>query len=615
MRSLTLFLPVLPLLIVNGCAESHNGGTSATAPGVNAIKPVAVADPAVPGYFVDVTAQTGIKHKFENGDEAGHFAILESLGGGVALIDYDQDGLLDIFLPGGGYYTPEKVIKGHPCKLYKNLGNWKFRDATAEAGLDKIEFYSHGGTVGDYDNDGWPDLLVTGFGRMALFRNNKGKFEDVTAQAGLQSKDEWHWSTSAAFADFNGDQLPDLFVAHYVNWHLLKNHPTCNDSFGVKRDVCSPKRFEGLQHYLYLNDGKGGFLDVTQSCVIDRGPDGKETLQPLKKGKGLGVIVLDVNHDGKPDIYVANDTTDNYLYINRGNARFEELATQLGVARDENNTPNGSMGLAAADYDGSGHYSIFVTNYQHESHQLYRNQGNGPFYFASARAGITAIGMTYVGWGTSFFDFDRDGAEDLFILNGHVVRFPPPPGSLKQRPVLLKNMRQPGEKPFNVHFKDVTEKGGPFFFDFHMGRGCAVGDLDNDGRPDIVVNRMKENVVILRNDVKNDNHWLGVQLVGKPYRDAAGAELILELEVDHQGKKLTQQLHRQVLAGGSWASTSDRRTLFGLNAEHRPVIRSLLVKWPDGKTQTFAADVLKPDRYLRIEEGEAAPKELLPSSN
>jgi hypothetical protein len=615
MRIGTLFIAAAAgMLIPFGC--SSNNGTTETPPPVPIVE---TGDPTKPGYFVDMTAQSGIRFVYENGQEAGHYAILESLGGGVALIDYDRDGLLDIFLPGGGYYTPDKKIHGHPCALFRNEGDWKFREVTKEVGLDKIAFYSHGGTVGDYDSDGWPDLLVTGYGAMTLFRNDKGEFVDVTVAAGLRIKEDMHWSTSAGFADFDGDGFNDLFVCHYVNWDINKNHPTCNDSTGRVRDVCSPKQFEGLPHRLFLNNQKGGFVDASQEAVVEMDANGKATYKPLKPGKGLGVLIVDINHDGKPDIYIGNDTTDNYLYVNRGKGKFEELATPLGVARDENNVPNGSMGVTAADYDGSGHFSIFVTNYQHEAHQLYRNKGQGPFHFASTRAGIMAIGLVYVGWGTTFIDYDRDGAEDIFIVNGHVVRHPPPPGTLKQRPVLLKNLRQPGEQPFSVRFKEVSKEGGPFFWQQHMGRGCAIGDLDNDGRPDIVVAHIKENVTLLRNDVKNDNHWLGFEVVGKPCRDAVGTELILETEIEFKGQKQAQKLHRQVLGGGSWASSNDRRILFGLNAEYKPVVKSLTVKWPSGKESVFSAGALEGaprgrgsrtlDRYWRVVEGEAELQE------
>src|SRR5262245_42287236 len=306
-----------------------------------------------PGFFEDVTSASGIAFTYRNGQEAGHYAILESLGGGVGLIDYDQDGRLDIFVTGGGYYDgpDKKTIKGYPNRLYRNEGNWKFRDVTAEVGLPaEGPFYSHGVAVGDYDNDGWPDLLVTGYGRMALYRNDRGKFVDVTAQAGLLDQRPVHWSTSAAWADVNGDGHLDLFVAHYLNWSFA-NHPRCpgHYSAAVAVDICPPRQFAGLESALYRNRGDGTFADGSREAG-------------LKAGKGLGVLVADLDGDGRPDVYVANDTNDNFLYLNRGGGRFEEVGLLRGVAYDDAGIPNGSMGVDAADYNGSGHLSLFVTN-------------------------------------------------------------------------------------------------------------------------------------------------------------------------------------------------------------------------------------------------------------
>ncbi|MBV9122650.1 MAG: VCBS repeat-containing protein, partial [Planctomycetes bacterium] len=323
-----------------------------------------------------------MKFQYRNGEEADLYTILESLGGGVGLLDYDQDGRLDIFLPGGGYFDVQgQQVKGYPNRLYHNEGGGRFRDVTAEAGLDGPLFYSHGCAVGDYDNDGWPDLLVTGYGRVALFHNHHGKFEDVTEKAGLAGSRGPQWSTSAAWADLNGDGLPDLFVCQYVDWSLPRN-VTCRPlGPGSEVDVCSPTVYEPLPQIIYFNQGNGTFREA--------GPEAG-----LKKGKGLGVVVADVDEDGRPDIYVANDTTDNFLYVNRstrGRLRFEDRALELGVARDDQGAPNGSMGVDAGDYDGSGNASLLVTNYQNELHALYRNVGrpDGPsFVFNSRAAGL-----------------------------------------------------------------------------------------------------------------------------------------------------------------------------------------------------------------------------------
>ena len=259
-----------------------------------------------------------------------------------------------IFLTGGGYFDglDRKQIQGHPNKLYKNLGNWKFKDVTAEVGLDQPRFYTHGAAVSDYDNDGWPDLLVTGWGRLALYHNESDgqggrRFIEVTQKAGLT---DTLWSTSAAWADLNGDGFPDLYVCHYVNWSF-QNDPHCKDyQNGERRDVCPPKVFDGLPHTLYRNNGNGTFRDVSRDAGLR--PD----------GKGLGVLAADMDDDGRPDLYVANDTSGNFLYLNRGKGRFEDIALEAGVALDDKGKATGSMGVDAADYDGSGRLSLFVTN-------------------------------------------------------------------------------------------------------------------------------------------------------------------------------------------------------------------------------------------------------------
>src|SRR5438105_1118976 len=553
--------------------------------------------------FTDRTADTGINFSYHNGQEAGNLAIMESLGGGVGLIDYDGDGLLDIFVTAGGYYDgpDKKQIKGHPCKLYKNLGNFQFKDVTAEVGLDKIDwFYTHGCAVADYDNDGWPDLLVTGWGRVGLFHNvsdGKGgrRFVDVTRKAGLNDN---LWSTSAAFADLDGDGFPDLYICHYVDWSF-KKHPPCSYKPDKTPDVCPPKTFEALPHVLYRNNGNGTFTDVSQEAGI-LGP------HALKQGKALGIVIADFNGDGLPDIYLADDEMDNLLYLNRGHMKFQEVGVLSGSAEDDNGQKNGSMGVDAADYDGSGLISIFVTNYQNEVHALYRNVANtswwpwefpsAQFVYASRRAGVAAIGLNYVGFGTNFIDYDLDGTLDLFITNGHVIRFPIPPAELLQRPVLLRNLRKPGDKPFEVRFQDISAQAGPFFQTKHMGRGAAFGDLDNDGRTDVVISHVNEPVVVLQNTLENGNHWLGVGLVGNPYRDAVGARLTLEVG--------GQKLMREIKGGGSYLSAHDLRVVFGLGSQTK--VGKLTVRWPSGRMQTW--DNLQPDRYWRLEEGKAEPQ-------
>jgi hypothetical protein len=612
-----------------------------------------------PAMLEDVTEKSGVNFTYRNGEPAKHLAILESLGGGGALIDFDGDGLLDLFVAGGGYFSitaeeykqrrseyeskKEALLKekkfdeaaklrpvdppkihGYPGKLYRNKGNFQFEDVTAQVGLDKQpDLYSHGAAVCDFDCDGWPDLLVTGYGRVVLYHNepdgNGGrKFVDVTEKVGLLGPDpkklseesgqpgEHFWSTSAAWGDLDGDGYPDLYLCQYVNWSFAKFHPQCPGySNKIDHDVCAPKEFQSRGHALWRNNGGKTFTNVTKEAglrvtapmIETFATDGAKEEDAKYLGKGLGVLFVDVNGDGKPDIYVCNDTTDNFLYLNQstpGHLKFEDKGLSLGVARDIHGTENGSMGVDAADVDGLGRPSIFVTNYEGEYHAFYRNvllHGLLSFSYDTPRAGLSVIEPNFVGFGTKFVDIDNDGWEDIVISNGHVVYYPPR-NNLKQRPILFMNMEFKTKSGSERRFADGSSRGGSYFNESHRGRGLIAGDLDNDGRVDLVFVAQNEPVRIIRNVAAPENNWLGVELhSGK--RDVVGAKLTLEVG--------DRKLVRFVKGGGSYLSSNDMRVVFGFGDAKKP--GKLTVEWPSGEPRVQEWADLEPKKYHKLEQG------------
>jgi hypothetical protein len=571
------------VIVATGCGRSSAPTTPA--PTVPSVDDHASAPPSGPAWFQEMTSGSGLDFTYRNGEEANQFTILESLGGGVALIDYDGDGLLDIFVTGGGCFDgPDRTeLKGYPCKLYRNLGNFKFEDVTAKVGLDKVTWwYTHGAAVADYDRDGWPDLLVTGYGRIMLFHNEsdgKGgrKFVDVTAAVGL--KDD-SWSTSAGWADIDGDGFPDLYVCHYCDWSFA-NNPSCTGQMpGVLRDVCPPQKFKPLIHALFKNEGGKAFKNIS----LEQGFEAK--------GCGLGVVLVDVNDDGRPDIYVGNDATNKFLFINRG-GKLEEKGLLAGVAVNDAGKYDGSMGVDAGDYDESGRPALWVTNFQGDLHALYRNLGREYFQHISRAGGLGAIGMHLVGFGTGFIDADNDGWEDLVIAHGHVLQHPILGSTVKQLPMLLRNVDYEGRR----FYRDLGPTAGPYFRTPVIGRGLAIGDLDNDGWPDIVVSHSNSPVAVLRNSVAEHTpaRWLGIRLVGRGNRDIVGSTVILE-----NGRR---RLTRFAKGGGSYLAANDPRLLFGLGPDGKP--GRITVKWSWGEKQTW--DGLEPGAYWELHEGSPTP--------
>lgn len=551
------------VLLFSGCpARVPAPGGPKVVPSGTSGSAAANSPPGTSAKFVDVTDSAQVAFTYRNGEEAGHFAILESLGGGVVLLDFDNDGALDLFFPGGGSYGPDQAILGRSPALFRNDrfrgdGSLRYANHTGPAGLVVApNYYSHGAAAGDYDQDGHADLLVTGYGGVMLYRNQgDGTFQEVSQAAGLEDP---HWSSSAAWGDVNGDGILDLYIAHYVNWSFA-NHPFCAGLSPQQRDVCAPKQFEGLPDVLYFGRGDGTFADASRQAGLRSG------------GKGLGVLMADIDADGDLDIYVANDTVDNFLYRNKGGGQFEEIGQESGTAVNDMGTPDGSMGVDLIDFNGDGRPDLWVANYENESFALYRNEGNCQFLHVSRPTGVSAVGGLSVGFGTVCFDFDGDGDEDVFVANGHVVRFPIN-APLRQLPLLLEN--QSGKR-----FVNVAPGAGTYLSTPHIGRGVATGDLDGDGDLDLVVSHLNEPVSVLLNETANGNGWFRVRLIGThSHRDAVGARLRLRTSAGDQW--------RQIKGGGSYLSQSDMRASWGV--PQGASVSGLTIYWPAGGVQEIS---------------------------
>jgi enediyne biosynthesis protein E4 len=533
-----------------------------------------------PSLFIEVTpSESGIVWKHENAMSPSRY-LPEALGPGCAFIDYDNDGWMDIFLVNSGpcdFWTPAKPVRN---ALYHNNRDGTFTDITQKAGVDG-EYFGMGVAVGDYDNDGWPDMLVTAYGKCILYKNNHdGTFKDVTEQAGVATPG---WTTSAVWFDYDGDGLLDLFICSFVDYSGKHKLECGNNQIG-RNYYCVPRVFRPTPSFLYHNNGNGTFTDVTAGTPI-----------ATALGKGLGVVATDINNDGRIDLFVANDTVQNFLYVNRGPGdnghwKWDQIALQAGVGFSESGRPRSGMGVDAADLNGDGWQDLFVANVDHERYSLYLNDKDETFSDAAYINRVAEDTRLMSGWGLKYFDYDNDGAIDLILANGHpddMIGFYSIQVKYKE-PLLLYHHGQDGL----LH--NVSGTAGPVFQKDFAARGLAVGDYNNDGAIDVLVGVNGGAPELLKNNVAAGNNWLGVKLEGTACnRDAVGARILWTA-----GTKTRQRLKN---SGGSYLSSHDPREVLGIGTATR--IDKLEVHWPAPSKRVDTLNDLAPNRYIHIVEG------------
>jgi hypothetical protein len=524
-----------------------------------------------PVAFTDITSPSGILWKQVSGGSVSHF-LPETMGGGVAFLDFDRDGLLDIFLVTGGE-TPNHPSDRPPRNaLYRNLGNGKFEDVAAKAGVDRNSFYGIGVAAADYDNDGFPDLYITGYPRNTLLHNNgDGTFRDVTDKAGV--KNTGKFSASAAWFDYDRDGLLDLLVCNYVKFsYELPLH--C--SFEGAPTYCAQKAYEGDVPTLYHNNGDGTFTDVTAQAGLSR-----------LAGRALGVVAIDVNGDGWQDLFVSRDASPNLLLLNRHDGTFEDRALDADVAFNMDGNALSGMGVDAGDFTGNGFPGFAVTNFSGERHSLFVNPGKFPLVVKTLESGVGSSTIPYVGWGVQFLDFNNSGLLDLLIANGHIyesIEKQQPGITYAEPPLLLRNSG-------DGKFRDMKESAGSTFQQRFVARGLATGDIDNDGRIDAILTRLDDSPVLLRNTWQPSGAWIGIELEGtRSNRDGIGARVTVSLP--------KRKLVRWITGGSSYLSTHDKRVLVGLGNEAANGQVSAEILWPSGQAQVLSR--LKINQYHHI---------------
>jgi hypothetical protein len=540
--------------------------------------------------FIDVATQAGLKAETIYGGEGKNKYLLETTGCGVGFYDYDHDGWLDIFLVNG--WRLEGFAKGQEptCHLFKNNRDGTFTDVTVKAGLAHSG-WGQGCCVGDYDNDGRDDLFVSYYGQNVLFHNNgDGTFSDVTAKAGLlQTKQRWN--SGCAFLDYDRDGHLDLFVANYIDFDL-KTAPTPESGPCTYKSIlvaCGPPGLPGGKNILYHNNGDGTFTDVSE----------KAGMWDTIGNYALSVAVADLDNDGWPDIYVANDSTAATLYQNQKNGTFKDIAIEAGAAFSPDGKPQAGMGVSIGDYNRDGNLDVVKTNFAGDTDSLYTNLGDGTFEDHTYLSGL-GINTRYLGWGVGFFDMDNDGWLDLFMSNGHV--YPEVSRSKTEAPYaehkyLYRNLR-------NGRFEDVTDKGGPGIIAPVAARGCAFGDYDNDGDLDIVVNCVNSTPQLLRCDSSWKRNWIKIKTIGtKSNRTGIGARVKVLAKTQENSQQPLLQID-EVRSGGSYYSQNDLRLHFGL--DQAKTVDLVEIHWPSGQVDSFK-DLAVNKLYI-FEEGNKTPK-------
>ncbi len=497
----------------------------------------------------------------------------ETTGAGCAFLDYDNDGWMDIYLVNSGkcdFYNPNPPLRN---ALYRNNRDGTFTDVTEKAGV-AAGGYGQGVAVGDYDNDGFPDIYVTQYGRSILYHNNgDGTFTDVTEKAGVAAPG---WSSSAVWFDYDNDGKLDLFVCQFVDFSKSKNLPCV--TYNNKPGYCVPRLYKPMPSWLFHNNGDGTFTDVSASSGIVK-----------HLGKAWGAVAADLNNDGRMDLFVANDTTANFLFMNRGNGKFEEIAALAGVGFSETGRPRSGMGVDAADFNQDGWLDLFVANIDHEKYSLYQNNHDETFDDQANTTGIGAATRLMSGWGLKFFDYDNDGNLDLFLANGNpddLIETIQPDVTYREPMLLFHNDGKT--------LRNVSAESGPIFTKHLSARGLAIGDFDNDGAIDVLISVNDAAPLLLLNTAAKDNHWLGIKLVGKKAnRDAVGAR------ITWQAGDLKRSLTK--VGGGSFLSSHDPRLVLGIGK--RTKIDWLEIYWPEPSGATERFTDLPIDRYISIIEG------------